>query len=87
MKLKETYILRFFTILFVLSGCNNQQSDKIVEAIDTLPSWNESTTKSSIINFVKDVTNSEGENFIPIADRIATFDNDGNLWSKQPAYF
>jgi hypothetical protein len=24
---------------------------------------------------------------VPIEDRIATFDNDGNLWSEQPAYF
>ena len=37
--------------------------------------------------FVEDVTNEESQNFIPISERIATFDNDGNLWSEQPAYF
>ena len=34
-----------------------------------------------------DVTNRESKNFIPVSERIATFDNDGNLWSEQPAYF
>lgn len=57
------------------------------EITDPLPSWNNGTTKSAILDFVKDVTNVTGENFIPVADRIATFDNDGNLWSEQPAYF
>ncbi len=55
--------------------------------IKVLPSWNESETKEAIINYVNDVTNKDGKNFIPIADRIATFDNDGNLWAEQPAYF
>lgn len=57
------------------------------EAIDPLPSWNEGETKQAIINYVEDVTNTESQNFIPVSDRIATFDNDGTLWSEQPAYF
>jgi phosphoglycolate phosphatase-like HAD superfamily hydrolase len=44
-------------------------------------------TKSAIIDYVTDVTDSKSKNFIPVPDRIATFDNDGNLWSEQPAYF
>ena len=40
-----------------------------------------------MINYVDDVTNTESDNFINIPDRIAVFDNDGNLWSEQPAYF
>lgn len=64
----------------------NQLSEN-VEKSDPLPSWNEGATKTSIINYVEDVSNVESENFIPIPDRIATFDNDGNLWSEQPAYF
>lgn len=55
--------------------------------IDPLPSWNDGDTKKSIMAYVEDITNKESHNFIPIADRIATFDNDGNLWSEQPAYF
>ena len=37
--------------------------------------------------YVNDLTNTSSDNFIPVADRIATFDNDGNLWSEQPIYF
>ena len=54
---------------------------------DPLPSWNDGETKTAIISYVNDVTNAESENFIPIKDRISTFDNDGNLWAEQPAYF
>jgi phosphoserine phosphatase len=54
---------------------------------DPLPSWNDVNSKKEIIAFVNTVTDSDNPNFIPIADRIATFDNDGNLWSEQPAYF
>lgn len=52
-----------------------------------LPSWNEGITKQNIIDFVEDVTNPESANFIAVPDRIATFDNDGTLWSEQPVYF
>ena len=58
-----------------------------VAAKEVLPSWNEGATKSNIMAYVKDVTNSESPNFIEVKDRIATFDNDGNLWAEQPAYF
>jgi len=57
------------------------------ETTDPLLSWNDGPTKKAIIDYVSDVTNTESENFIEIPDRIATFDNDGNLWSEQPAYF
>jgi phosphoglycolate phosphatase-like HAD superfamily hydrolase len=53
---------------------------------DPLPSWNEGETKTAILEYMANVTN-EGDNFIPIPERIAVFDNDGNLWSEQPAYF
>lgn len=58
-----------------------------VTELDPLPSWNNGTVKSAIIEYVDDVTNEEGENFIAVPDRIATFDNDGTLWSEQPIYF
>ena len=54
---------------------------------DPLPSWIEGEVKSSIIRYVDDVTNPQSANFIEVADRIATFDNDGTLWSEQPVYF
>src|SRR5262245_5174948 len=54
---------------------------------NALSSWNEGVAKKSIIDFVTRVTKSGGLDFIPQEQRIATFDNDGTLWSEQPIYF
>ncbi|WP_227545844.1 HAD family hydrolase [Marinobacter fonticola] len=59
----------------------------IAAKADPLPSWNETETKTAIINFVKSVTNSEADTFVPQEDRIAVFDNDGTLWAEKPVYF
>lgn len=53
---------------------------------DPLPSWNEGATKASIIDFVARVTTQGGPFFVPVDQRIATFDNDGTLWVEQPMY-
>jgi hypothetical protein len=77
----------------ILTSCNTQvqqkeASDNVQDTnIDPLPSWNEGETKTAIITYVRAVTESNSPDFIPVKDRIATFDNDGNLWSEQPAYF
>ncbi|ALM51707.1 HAD family hydrolase [Halomonas huangheensis] len=54
---------------------------------DPLPSWNEGDNKSVIISFVEDTTDPSSDEFVPEAQRIAVFDNDGTLWSEQPMYF
>jgi len=54
---------------------------------DPLPSWNEGSTKQSILDFVRRVTTSGDPHFVKPEDRIAVFDNDGTLWSEQPFYF
>ncbi|MGM4892030.1 HAD family hydrolase [Tardiphaga sp. 839_C3_N1_4] len=54
---------------------------------DPLPSWNEGAVKKSITDFVSRVTAEGSPDFVPATERIATFDNDGTLWSEQPAYF
>ncbi len=54
------------------------------QAADPLPSWNDGPAKQSIINFVETVTKSGSPDFVPVSERIATFDNDGTLWSEQP---
>ena len=54
---------------------------------DPLPSWNNGQTKSAIMQFVDRVTDQDSPDFVPISERIAVFDNDGTLWSEQPAYF
>lgn len=51
-----------------------------------LPSWNEGATKQSILDFVAAVTREGSPDFVPPAERIATFDNDGTLWVEHPMY-
>ncbi len=55
-------------------------------APDPLPSWNECAAKQAILEFVSKVTSKTSADFVPIADRIAVFDNDGTLWCEQPVY-
>ncbi len=54
---------------------------------DPLPSWNDTAPKRAIIAFVERATKEGSPDFVPIDERIATFDNDGTLWSEQPMYF
>lgn len=54
---------------------------------DPLPSWNDGAAKTSILAFVDKVTTAGSQDFVPVEERIATFDNDGTLWSEQPMYF
>jgi phosphoglycolate phosphatase-like HAD superfamily hydrolase len=51
-----------------------------------LPSWNDTGTKQNILSFIQAVTTPGGKSFVPPADRIATFDNDGTLWLEKPLY-
>ena len=59
----------------------------IAQAPDPLPSWNDGQAKQAIIEFVEKVTTTGSPDFVPPAERIATFDNDGTLWAEQPMYF
>jgi len=54
---------------------------------ETLPSWYDGPSKSAITEFVRRVTTEGAPGMVPPAERIAVFDNDGTLWSEQPAYF
>jgi phosphoglycolate phosphatase-like HAD superfamily hydrolase len=51
----------------------------------TLPSWYDTQTKQKILDFVAAVSDENGPDYLPPADRIAAFDNDGTLWVEQPA--
>ncbi|WP_285415405.1 HAD family hydrolase [Pseudomonas sp. efr-133-TYG-5] len=59
----------------------------LANAGEPLPSWHDGPAKNSIITFVEAVTDPSGKDFVKPAERIAVFDNDGTLWSEQPAYF
>jgi hypothetical protein len=53
---------------------------------DALPSWNGGAAKSAIIEFVETATDTSSMKFVPPAQRIAVFDNDGTLWASHPVY-
>jgi phosphoserine phosphatase len=56
----------------------------VAEAPDALPSWNEGPSKQAIRDFVAQVTNKHGPDFVPVEERVAVFDNDGTLWPERP---
>jgi phosphoglycolate phosphatase-like HAD superfamily hydrolase len=56
-------------------------------AVDPLPSWNAGASRQAIVELVEKVTRPGSPDFVAIPERIAVFDNDGTLWSEQPAYF
>ena len=78
------YSFIFGLILAISLSCSVQQQKKETAL---LPSWNDGQAKQSIIDFVNRVTDKTGDDYIVPSDRIAVFDNDGTLWSEQPAYF
>ncbi len=67
--------------------CALALTTSIAHAADSLPSWNDGAAKKSVVEFVEKVTNEGGADFVPPAERIAVFDNDGTLWAEQPMYF
>jgi phosphoglycolate phosphatase-like HAD superfamily hydrolase len=56
------------------------------QAADPLPSWNDGPVKQAVLKFVREVTTTGAPTFVPVPQRIATFDNDGTLWVEQPMY-
>ena len=79
--------------VLLLLSCNSEQKgiessgSAAKQAQDPLPSWNDVQSKKNIMDYVASVADESSPDFIPVKDRIATFDNDGNLWSEQPLYF
>jgi phosphoserine phosphatase len=82
------YCIAFTVVL--LSACvvtprQDGESQAGASTAAALASWNDTKTKRSIVDFVTLVTTAESKDFIPRAERIAVFDNDGTLWPEQPA--
>jgi haloacid dehalogenase-like hydrolase len=73
-------ILSLLLITFTSTG------SAFTQASDPLPSWNDGVAKQSILNFVAAVTRDGSPDFVPVPQRVATFDNDGTLWVEQPMY-
>ena len=57
------------------------------QTLNPLASWNDTAPKKAIEAFVEKVTKEGSPDFVPVAERIATFDNDGTLWCEKPIYF
>ena len=72
-------------LALALGGCAGT-GEQIAEA-EPLPSWNDGVAKQTIVGFVDRVTAEGSPDFVPVEQRIATFDNDGTLWAEQPIYF
>jgi phosphoglycolate phosphatase-like HAD superfamily hydrolase len=76
----------FLIALLVFGSLVVLQVDALAQT-DPLPAWNDGAAKKSITDFVARVTAPGAADFVPPAERIATFDNDGTLWCEQPVYF
>ena len=79
-----TLHISFFAILFLGVVFGGSRS---AAAADPLPSWNDTAPRRALITFVDSVTRAGSTTFVPPAERIAVFDNDGTLWAEQPMYF
>jgi phosphoglycolate phosphatase-like HAD superfamily hydrolase len=75
------------TLLAALVAAGLCGSSARAQIPDPLASWNEGAAKAAITDFVARVTTPGGPDFVPVEARIATFDNDGTLWTEQPIYF
>ena len=65
----------------LLSACA-----QMAPAGDPMPSWNDGPAKDAIVQFVRKTTDAASPQFVPPAQRVATFDQDGTLWVEQPLY-
>jgi phosphoglycolate phosphatase-like HAD superfamily hydrolase len=72
--------------LLALLAAGSLPSLVSAQSPDPLPSWRDGAARARILGFVRAVAETGGRDFVPPAERIAVFDNDGTLWSEQPAY-
>jgi hypothetical protein len=70
------------TLVLSMGSAFNVQA--AVQASDPLPSWKDGKLKTEIVRFVARVTTKGSMDFVPAEQRLATFDQDGTLWSEQP---
>jgi phosphoserine phosphatase len=79
-------IMCLVSLTFLLACSQSGDDYQPVAAADPLPSWNDGDSRQRILDFVARVTDLDGPDFVPESDRVATFDNDGTLWSETPMY-
>jgi phosphoglycolate phosphatase-like HAD superfamily hydrolase len=83
-------VLRKIAIWGLIGACAALQLTGLAlaqaQAQDPLPSWNDGPAKQTIVSFVRKVTDKSNPAYVPSADRLATFDQDGTLWVEHPLY-
>ena len=78
-------ITRAGNLIFAVAlVCAMALTTNVSRAADPLSSWNDTAPKKAIVAFVEKVTKEGSPDFVPVPERIATFDNDGTLWCEQP---
>ena len=82
MKLRITLSVKVALTVLVITFAENAA----MAQSDPMPSWNDTDSKKAITSFVTRITTKGGAEYVPVSDRIATFDNDGTLWVEQPLY-
>ncbi|HEX5113238.1 MAG TPA: hypothetical protein VFV79_10340, partial [Saprospiraceae bacterium] len=94
----KLFILTIMFANFLMASCKKEtgpstaadapmKPDETAAQADPLTSWHDGEAKKALFDFVINATKEGSSGFIPPADRIAVFDNDGTLWSEQPFYF
>ena len=86
----ETFPVRAISVSIYQLGDYGVAQKKIYDlshAADPLPSWNDGPAKQEILAFIARVTKEGSPDFLPLAERIAVFDNDGTLWPENPMPF
>jgi hypothetical protein len=68
-------------LALALAACQSPRAK-----VDPLPSWNDGPVKNALLGFVTRTTTTGDPDYVPVAERIATFDNDGTLWTEHPVY-
>ena len=74
-------LLHIIASMLLGAGCATAQP-----STDPLPAWNDGPAKQAIEKFVQTTTDTGSKDFVPPAERIATFDQDGTLWVEHPMY-
>ena len=81
----KSYARLLFTLVLAIIASNASAAQSGAQT-DPLPSWNDGQAKQAIVRFVQTTTTPGSPKFVPEADRIATFDQDGTLWVSHPMY-
>src|SRR5262245_15295389 len=82
----KRWLSPFRTLLAIVIGAPLLVTVTVGAQSDPLPSWNDGAAKKAIVEFVQSTTTQGSPQFLPPAERIATFDQDGTLWVEQPMY-